>query len=568
MSPDVRDILLVDDNPANLTAIEVGLGDLGRRVVRAASGEDALRRLLELDFSLILLDVQMPTLDGFQTARLIRQRPRSRGTPIIFMTAFDCDDKEVLRAYELGAVDFLFKPVVPEILRSKASVFVNLQIQAELIRESVQKDHERQLAAERARWEEESLRQRIDDARRVAEETARRARELSATVNELEDAKLQLTRVNEELATADRRKDEFLAVLAHELRNPLAPLLTHLELLGMRATESADVGLQRTVETMDRQVGHLNRVVDDLLDVSRITTGDIQLVWERVDLSDVIQQACNIARPLLATHQHQLVVSLTECPMFVKGDSVRLTQIVANLLNNAARYSDPKGRISLTLRQEADEAAIRVEDRGRGIAANAQERIFEMFTQERRGGGGLGVGLALARRLVSLHQGTISVASEGLGKGSVFKVLLPALKDDAPSPQRPAACGAEAALATLHIVLVEDDVDIRQAMLTLLQRWGHHVEVADTGPRGLDLILKAVPDVAVIDLGLPELDGCEVAQRVRDVLPKERVCLMAMTGFGRKEDRHRALAAGFDVHLVKPASARSIAKALADVPRH
>jgi signal transduction histidine kinase len=563
------DILVVDDSPGNLVAIEAALGDFGSRVVSASSGAEALRFLLRQDFALILLDVQMPTMDGFQTARLIRERSRSRHTPIIFITAYQRNDDDILKAYELGAVDFMFKPIVASVLRAKARVFVDLQRrtaevarQAELIREHGRREHEREMAEERRRWEEEALRRRVEEERRAAAEMARKAEELARMVAELERAERELTRMNTQLAEADRRKDEFLAVLAHELRNPLAAIVTSLELLRLQVAQDGDPVLRRARDAMDRQVRHLRRLIDDLLDVSRINSGKITLDRRVVEMSDVVREALNISEPLIQERSHRLNVALSEEPLILDADSVRLTQVLANLLNNAARYTSNGGNISLACERDGDDVLLRVADDGQGIPPDVIDRIFDMFVQQRSGGGGLGIGLTLVKRLVEMHGGTVTARSQGSGKGSEFAVRLPLVQTagDRISLERPSQTQLQPNV--LRIVLVEDNPDIRNTLNDLLCAWGHVVFEADNGRRGVELIVRERPDVAIVDIGLPELDGYGVAEQVRRVLPEHSIRLVAMTGYGQDKDRQRALASGFDAHLVKPATGDELRRAL------
>jgi signal transduction histidine kinase len=581
------EILVVDDNPANLLAIEAALGDLALGMTRAQSGTEALRMLLERDFALILLDVNMPSLDGYETARLIRERRRSRHTPIIFVTAYSRDDREVLEAYELGAVDFLFKPIVPEVLRAKASVFVELQRrsnelahQAELLRQSERLLHEQRLEEERRRWEEESLRRQRDEAQRAAEELAIKAEELAATIEEKDRVERALIQSNRELAAADRRKDEFLAVLGHELRNPLAPLVAGLEILkrgigdggGDRTTELDR--LHRTRDAMDRQVKYLARLVDDLLDVSRINSGKIELRRAPVNLQEVLEQAVAAVRPALDERKHELKVELPAQPLTIVADGVRVTQVVANLLSNACRYTDVGGQISLRCHQEEARVVIEVTDNGKGIPPELLPRIFGMFVQEQAGGGGLGLGLTLVERLVRLHGGRVSASSEGPGLGATFRVELPLVQPpDAVSSGELRAVNEAAAQAAepgagvrdnrpLAIALIDDNPDIRETMCDLLTTWGHRVETAADGPSGVELILRTRPDLAFVDIGLPRLDGYGVAAQVRAQLGEGNTRLVAMSGFGQEADRRRSLEVGFNAHLVKPADIDAILNVL------
>jgi signal transduction histidine kinase len=522
------DILVVDDDPANLAAIEVALGDLGRRLVKARSGAEALRFLLTQDFALILLDVNMPGMDGFETARIIRGRERSRHVPIIFVTAYIRDDIDILTGYSLGAVDFLFKPIVPEVLRAKASVFVELQQrtaevarQADLLREMERREGERRLQEERQRWEAESLREE------------------------------------------NRRKDEFLALLAHELRNPLSPMVTGLELVKCYGIEHE--GLERVRTSMERQVHHLIRLVDDLLDVSRISRGKINLRREVVDLGHVLEQAVESTHPMLDERHHELEVEPCPEPMRLLGDGVRLTQVIANLLHNAGRYTEPGGRIRLSCGRDGEDAVVRVADNGRGIAPEMLDRVFEMFVQAENGGGGLGLGLTLVQRLVELHGGRVRAFSEGPGKGSEFLVRLPLLGVELPADvDEPVTTEPHEDLEgpALRIVLVEDQTDVREALEALLLGWGHEVETAPDGIQGVDLILDRRPDLALVDIAMPGLDGYAVARRVRAKLGPAAPRLVALTGFGREEDRERARRAGFDSHLTKPAVPKDLRRIL------
>ena len=576
VEPAVGEILAVDDSLANLLAIEAALGEFGAHVVKTQSGADALRRLLTQDFALILLDVQMPIMDGFQTARMIRERQRNRETPIIFVTAHHREHADVLKAYELGAVDFLFKPIVPEILRAKASVLLALQrrtaevaIQARLLREQEHLMHQRRLAEARRDWEDEMLRRHVEEERRVATETARRADELSRTVARLEKVERELTRTNQNLAEADRRKDEFLAVLAHELRNPLAPLSAGLEVLRLELDPSTvSERVLATRSSMERQVRHLRRLVDELLDTSRIESGKVTLDIDVIDLRDVVSQALGICRAEIEERCQHLTTTLPSDPVWVKGDPMRLTQVLANLLNNANRYTAVEGHIALECRVDGEGAVISVTDDGQGISSDLIPRVFDIFVQERTGTGGLGIGLTLVRQLVELHRGQVTVESEGVGRGSRFEVKLPL----APAAERSTLPEAEAELMTeaddrpsernLRVVVVDDSEDIRETMCALLSLWGHDVQTAGDGRAGLDLILAQAPDVAVVDIGLPELDGLEVARAVRASPQGQAVRLVAMTGFGQKQDRVRVAQAGFDTHLVKPARVEDLQAAL------
>lgn len=521
------DILLVDDNPNNLLALEALLSDIGARFVKARSGVDALKCLLEQDFALIILDIQMPDMDGFETAAMIRGRERSRRIPIIFLTAFNRSDTQVHRGYALGAVDFLFKPIVPEILRSKVSVFADLY-------------------------------RKTDEVRRQAEQlrvAERQAHERRLAVAELE-ARAQV------LAEADRRKDEFLAVMAHELRNPLTPIATALETL--RIAEPGTLQLERARQAMERQVQYLVRLVDGLLEASRFTAGTIELRKQHVDVAAIMQQAAQMSHPLLADRGHTLNLSLPPDRFELVADPDRVTQILVNLLNNAARCTEPGGVIHLEARREGDAARLCVRDSGRGIRPEMLPQIFDLFVHcdraRDRAEGGFAVGLAMVKRLAELHGGTAVAHSPGEGHGSEFVVTLPLTASITAEAPRPAP--AQVLERARHIVIVDDNPDIRATLADQLELLGHRVEVAETGPEGLERIRVSRPELALIDISLPGLDGYRVAQILQSE-PDLRTRLVAMTGYGQPEDRRRALAAGFMAHLVKPIDLDDLLRLLA-----
>ncbi len=534
-------ILIVDDTPANLVAIEAALEPLQRQLVTACSGQDALGHLLEQEFALVILDVQMPEMDGYETARWIRSRARTQHLPIIFMTAHDHDDAAVLRAYELAAVDFLFKPIVPEVLRAKASVFVTLHERTEA------------LAIERIEREfENRFRDLETDALR-----RERDRELAA--------KHELAHLNRVLGEHDRRKDEFIAILAHELRNPLSPIRTSIELL--RSDAGLPPSTTRLVDVLERQTNQLVRLVDDLLDVSRIKADKIELRPEIVDLRDVVDAALMTARPLLDERRHTVAVTAPE-RVVVAVDTVRLAQVICNLLNNAARYTPPGGHVHVTIGNCDEEVAfVQVKDDGIGIPPELQATIFQMFVQERvrsDGSGGLGLGLALARRLVELHHGTIRCHSEGRDRGSTFEIQLPRITSSLAlsprprtrdmEPMRPDASDAR----SIRTVVIDDNDDARELLSEVLRGKGYSVMTASDGQSGLGLIREQQPHVAIVDIGLPVLDGFAVVEALQKQCPQLKTRLIALTGHGQSTDHDRIKVAGFHAHLVKPASAATI----------
>ena len=535
-------ILVVDDTPANLVAVEAALAPLKRRVVSVTSAEEALARLMDEDFALILLDIQMPGIDGYEAARLIRGRERTQHIPIIFMTAHDRDESTVLRAYELGAVDFLFKPIAAPILRAKASVFVTLQERTE------------QLAAERMEHEFESRRRDYETAALRRE----RDRELAA--------KEELARVNEALATSDRRKDSFIAILAHELRNPLAPVRTCVDLV--RADPQHRL-TPKMLDILDRQTSVLARLVDDLLDLSRIKADKIELRPELTDILEIVESAISTSRPHVEDRRHALMLEGPSDRILVVADTVRMAQVVSNLVNNAARYTPRGGRIEITCSAHANNAIIRVIDNGRGIPVELQGSIFNMFVQERvssDGSGGLGLGLALSRRLVELHNGTITVHSDGPGAGSIFEIQLPLAGSPLSLTPRKRTRDMEplakpiddARAATIRTVVIDDNEDARELLSDLLRARGFEVMTASDGPTGVELIRKHQPHIALVDLGLPGMDGIGVIETLRMSLPDLKTRLVALTGYGEASDRERTKRAGFHAHLVKPATAAAI----------
>jgi PAS domain S-box-containing protein len=911
----------VDDNPANLLALEAILEDLGHNLVKAASGQEALRRLLDQDFAVVLLDVRMDGLDGFETAQLIRSRKRSRHTPIIFLTAYEDNRLSVEAAYALGAVDYLVTPLVPVILRSKVAGFVELfekteQIkrQAEELRSMERRRFERSLAEENARLREseERLRAIIDnspslifvkdgegryllankacqayageppervigktdydyfateyadrfraddlrvlqtgevvryeeeaplhgevrtaltvkfplrdtsgqpygvcgiatditelkragealreseerlrtlsnnlpngaiyqviaarqggrrflyisagverlfgvtaaeamadaaalyglihdedrpgvaaaeeaalrdqglydcefrsrtrtgevrwfhcrsaprrlpsgevawegvildvtarkqaeaDLARLAAESQRRRRLYEAALSNTPDLvyvfdldhrftyanegllrmwgktwdeaigkscleldyepwhaamhdheieqvvatkqpvkgevpftgtfgrriyeyifvpvvggngeveavagttrdvtehhvlEQRLRHQAERLRQADRRKNEFLAMLAHELRNPLAPIRNAAQVI--RLLGPADPTLQRARDIIERQVQHLARLVDDLLDVSRLTRGKITLQKEPVELATVIAQAVETSRPLIDARRHELVVTLPREPLLVEGDATRLAQVVSNLLNNAAKYTPEGGHIGLTVEPRPGEAVVRVRDDGVGIPAELLPQVFDLFTQGdrslARSEGGLGIGLTLVKSLVEMHGGSVEAHSDGPGQGSELVVRLPTLGREPAEggeggPSRSPPSGSR------RVLVVDDNVDAAESLAILLRTWGHEVLTTHDGLAAVKAAEQVRPEVILLDIGLPRMDGYEVARRLRERADMRDVLLVALTGYGQEEDRRRAEEAGFDAHLTKPADPTALQRLLA-----
>jgi CheY-like chemotaxis protein len=366
-----------------------------------------------------------------------------------------------------------------------------------------------------------------------------------------------------QMAEVDRRKDEFLAILAHELRNPLQPLQTAVEL--MYASQDVPVP-ERVRGIIQRQVNHIGRLVDDLLDVARFQTGKLDLRREPVAIDTVVNEAVSDVRPTSDARTHKLTIHGEGKPATVFGDPIRLVQVLSNLLSNAIKYTPPGGTIDVRWGTEGDHAFIRVTDNGRGIPAALLPRIFDMFVQERTtpdGKGGLGLGLGLVKRLVELHGGEVSASSSGVDKGATFEVRLPLVAKETmakfstapaeePKPQE----------RKLRAVVCDDAADLRELVADLLRMKGHDVTVVEDGPSAVRAVKELLPDVALIDIGLPDMDGYEVARTLRRDMADHRVRLIAMTGYGQATDRAAALTAGFDAHIVKPASADKIMRAL------
>jgi len=518
-------ILLVDDTPGKLLTYEAMLEELGENLVKVSSGEEALAQLLKTEFAIVLLDVCMPNLDGFELAMLIRQHPRCRHTAIIFISAVQMEDRDRQKGYALGAVDYLSVPVVPELLRARVTVF------ADLYRKTV--------ALERLNRELEQ---------RVAERTAELERDLA-----------ERKRLEQALVAADRRKDEFLAVLAHELRNPLAPIRTAVDTMWLRPLQ--DDTLLQCRDVIGRQCEHLTRLVDDLMDISRITRGNIKLERRPVEVADVVRRAVETHRPLLDARRHKLTVQVPPDPLVVEGDVTRLAEAVGNLLNNAAKYTEERGSVTVRVEPHASTVRISVTDTGLGIPPELLPSVFEMFTQIdhtlHRSQGGLGIGLALVRELAEMHGGRVEGHSEGLGKGSSFVLTLPLRPDLAAAAAAARGAAAEPGRAgepglPCRVLVVDDNRDAAQSLAAMLRLSGGEVETAHDGVQALRIAERFRPTLVLLDIGMPGMSGFEVARKIRARPWGASVRLVAQTGWGQDEDRQRARDAGFDVHLIKP----------------
>jgi signal transduction histidine kinase len=701
MQTDPVDILVVDDLPEKLLVYETILQGLGQNVLTARSGREALRLLLDREFAVVLLDVKMPEMDGFETATLIRGRKRSAHTPIIFVTAL-ADEMNTAHAYSLGAVDYILTPIVPEILRAKVSVFVDLYKKTQQIKRQADEhvalaraqaardaavlanrglaflseastilvsslDYEaipRELASqaipflgdlcavtllgERVMddWRTElawidgpsgskSARSVQGDLelgllsnliRRVVEtglgqlfldiRPTPASQERGIALGTTEDGPAEGAAAEpdcaiivplrarghtlgtisvglvqpgrrfqpDDLALAtdlagraaiaidnarlyrgaqetDRRKNEFLAMLGHELRNPLAPMRNAVEIL--KRLDIRDENLQWANGVIGRQLEHLVRLVDDLLDVSRIAGGKIQLRRQPVDIATVVARAVETSRPLIDARRHELAVALPAEPLWINADLVRIAQVLSNLLNNAAKYTEAGGKIALVVARAGDEAIFRVRDNGVGIPAENVSSIFDLFTQVDhsldRSHGGLGIGLNLVRRLVEKHGGSVEVHSEGVNRGSEFVIRLPALpRGFEGNGEGGAASAAGHDPARRRILVVDDYPSSAESLMKMLQLGGHDVWIAGDGPTAIEEVRFRRPEIVLLDIGLPGMDGYGVAQSIRTLPGMDGLILIAMSGYGQEEDRRRSQEAGFDYHLTKPVDADAL----------
>jgi signal transduction histidine kinase len=378
---------------------------------------------------------------------------------------------------------------------------------------------------------------------------------------------IERKRTEESLKDADRRKDEFLAMLGHELRNPLAAIRYGLHLLFL-SKGNGDVVAQ-VKEMMEKQVKNLTRMVDDLLDVSRITRGKIQLRKEKVELAKVLNHAVESARPLIEALGHKLAVALPTRPVHLEADATRLEQVLVNLLNNAAKYTKQGGYITLMAERQGDEAVIRVRDNGIGIRPELLAKVFDLFVQSERSldrsQGGLGIGLTLVKKLVEMHGGSVEAHSEGTDKGSEFVVRLPALPSDGSEPEAPSEQNALAS-GKLRVLVVEDAEDVAQSLKMLLVFWGHDVRVVHDGLAALVAYRTYQPDVVLLDIGLPGMNGYDVAKQLRRQQGKKRPFIMAVTGYGQDEDKRESQEAGFDYHMTKPVEPDELQTLLASAP--
>jgi signal transduction histidine kinase/DNA-binding response OmpR family regulator len=683
-------ILIVDDLPEKHLVMATVLQELGQNIVSAHSGREALRLILQMEFAVILLDVNMPDIDGLETASLIRQYKKTSRTPILFITSY-ADEMQAARGYALGAVDYISSPVVPEVLRSKVKVFVDLhrmhsQLQQQAAeREALVRSEAARSAAEdsirRANYLSEvsqrlALSLNIDATTEALADMAVPALGLVAAITLLDShgelalqgvkthgakekepsarpfslaghrklnhtivkavhsallsrhiefspptpiwesagpelpatsgefpaglekmavcplfsgeqmlgalllfggpdafghaevalitevvSRASIAMENARLYTlvqeADRRKNEFLAMLAHELRNPLAPIRNAVHII--HGVQLVDPTLAWARDVIGRQVDHMSRMVDDLLDVSRIVRGKVTVESRLLSLSTLFERAVEASSPFIAAKHQSLEVVLPDERVMLRGDLVRLSQVLSNLLNNASKFSPLHGRLSLSASMQGNEVHIVLSDNGQGIDPEFLPHIFELFVQGDqaldRAQGGLGIGLTLVKHLVEIHDGRVEAHSEGKGKGSRFCLYFPAeiFEADTASPL-PIVKPENAQPASARKVLVVDDlVASADTLRVLLEMEGFTVQTANEGVSAIELANEFDPDVVILDIGLPGMDGFEVARRLRQSEQSRNAVLIALTGYGEAESRLRSQQAGFDHHVVKPA---------------
>jgi signal transduction histidine kinase len=502
-------VLLVEDEPGYARFLREVLADAEDgpyRISAVSSLADALARLAAATFDIVLLDLGLPDADG--TEALLRVGDAGPDVPIVVLSALN-DLDVALESMRIGAQEYLVKGQAENVLLPRA------------IRYAIE-------------------RKRLQAAAATARAEAERANAV---------------------------KDDFLAMLGHELRNPLAPIVNALGLLRRRAGPQ----FERERSIIDRQVRHLIQLVDDLLDVSRIARGKVELHPTTVDVADIVSDGLEIARPVLDERGHTVQTEAPRGDLFVDGDRARLAQVVANLLTNAAKYTNRGGSIAIRAHADGASVAVSVRDNGVGIPASLLPRVFDLFQQgERpldRTAGGLGLGLAIVKSIVTLHGGTVTAASDGVGLGSEFTIRLPS--GAAPAVRRPTPAHG-AALAEdaprRRVLIVEDNEDVAAMLESALQDLGHTARTAGEGPSALALAESFHPDVALLDIGLPGMDGYELARQMRARLGDEAPLLVAVSGYGQKADRARARNAGFDHHLVKPVPVELFEELFASMP--
>ncbi len=499
-------ILVVDDRADKLLAYEVMLAELKQNIVCVRSGKEALRRLLREDFAAILLDVNMPGMDGFETAALIRQRQRCETTPIIFVSAINDTLTHISRGYSLGAVDYILTPVVPDILRAKIAVFVDLFKKTEQIK-------------------------------RQAEERESLIREQAIA----EHARVEAERASE-------AKDRFLAMLSHELRTPLTPVLASVFML--EREDNVPKVVHESLQLIRRNVELEARLIDDLLDLTRISKGKVQLSFEIVDAHTLLRNALEICQFEIEQKKLELRSEFAATKVYLQADPARLQQIFWNLIKNAVKFTPHGGKLRIRTTNNGDgQFRLEVEDSGCGIDPGVLPRIFHAFEQAGRTQlGGLGLGLAISKALVEAHHGSISAESQGRDSGATFTALFPTCERNA-IPKSSDAPRSTAKRRSVRLLLVEDHEDTNRSLTRMLRRRGYEVHPANDIRSALDIAARKQFDVLVSDIGLPDGSGIDLLKALR---AKRDVFGIALSGYGMEEDIRRSGEAGFSHHLVKP----------------
>jgi hypothetical protein len=637
-------ILLVDDRPANLLALEAILDPLDQRLVRATSGEEALGKLEDEEFAVILMDVRMPGMDGLRTAEVISQRESAARVPIIFLTAVPIGNADVVSGYERGAVDFLLKPFDPEILRSKVSVFVDLHQKEQMIKRqgALLRQRDREAFERRSELRFHSLMDALpqcvwvaradltfyywnrravdyigiqatmavpaerlfefvhpDDLptlnaewelatanRHPAEIQARLRRHadgeyrwfLMRGVPQLDESENVVgwivagTDIDtehqalQEAEAASRMKEEFLATVSHELRNPLNAIMGWVHLLRSGKLEAPKSS--KALETIERNVHMQTALIDDILDVSRIMRGKINLTFRTVRVGAVVEAALAAVRPTADAKGVALEYEMAADSDEISGDADRLQQIVWNLLSNAIKFTPRDGRITIRVERHDDELTLTVRDTGQGISHDFLPHVFDRFSQADSGStrahGGLGLGLAIVRHLVELHAGSVEAVSDGAGQGAAFSVQLPIKNSRASiaADDQRQALAPPGKLEGISILVVDDEPDSREVLAELLRQYGALTRTASSAEEALSEIAHSTPQVLLSDIGMPSIDGYELVRRVRELIPENDMLAMALTGLGSAHDRNRALSEGFQVCMVKPVEPERLVEAI------
>lgn len=529
-------VLVAAPRAADAAAIEAGIASSGCRLVRATDPEAARAALTDDDVVAALIDMSWPA--AIELASDLRQRPRTQPLPLIFLADPAGAPDDELRAYRAGAVDWIARPVHPDVLCVKVAMFAALH-------------RARRTAADRRAH------------RRSPATSGGAAVERHARVRAADAAGTTAMAIE----ASERQRDEFLAALAHELRNPLAPIRAAVELMQLEGTPAATLAHARDV--VERQVEHLSRLIEDLVDLSRLTRDQLVLRMTPVALDAVVGAAVETSRPVVEERRHRLAVELPGSAVWLHADLPRLAQALSNIIINAAKYTPPGGDITIRARADAGRVAIVVRDTGTGIAADMLPRVFDMFVQDRRAAGatgGIGMGLTLAKRLIRMHGGTIEAESEGPGRGSIFRLELPVISPPAATPEPARPVGV--ARRVHRVLVVDDNADAAEMIVAMLSVWGQETAIAFDGASALVEGDRLHPDIVLLDIGLPQMDGYETARRMRLRPWGTDALLVAVTGWGQPDDRERTRAAGCDRHLVKPVAPAALEALLVERERH